>query len=115
MPAGTASPSGPDLPRDEAVWVLAVAPDHYDACDTDGTETRVILDPIRRWAKHPVLNADERRPTGVRRAWEAFSSDGEPVGLVLQTKREFVGVDVSGDARPERTLAGAVWQIVVNA
>ncbi|MBE7199470.1 MAG: hypothetical protein INR70_16940 [Parafilimonas terrae] len=115
VPAGTASPSCPDLLHGEAVWVLAVAPEHYDVRDTDGTETWVILAPICRWAKHPILSGDEPRPTGVRRAWEAFLSDGEPVGLVLLTEPEFVGVDLSGDARPERTLAGAAWQIVVNA
>lgn len=113
-PADAACRSEADLPRGEAVWVLATAPDHYDRCDVEGTETPVILDPIRRWTRHPALKGDEPYPKGARRAWEAFSSDGDPVGLVLQVRRGFVGVDISGCARPERTLAGAVWQIAVN-
>jgi len=114
VPADAACRPEADLPRGEAVWVLAIAPDHYDMCDVEDTETPVILDPIRRWTKYPNLKGDESYPNDARRAWEAFSSDGDPVGLVLQVRRGFVGVGLSGDARPERTLAGAVWQIAVN-
>lgn len=115
VPADPASQTESDLPSDEAVWVLAIAPDYYDEGDVDGTETLVILDPIRRWTKHSVLKYDEIYPKKARRAWEAFSSDGDPVGLVLQAQHGFVGVDIAGDIRPERTLAGAVWQIAVNS
>lgn len=115
VPADPASQLKSDLPSDEAVWVLAIAPDYYDKDDVDGTETPVILDPIRRWAKHAVLKDDEIYPKDARRAWEAFSSDGDPVGLVLQVRHGFAGVDMSGDVRSERTLAGVVWQIAVSS
>lgn len=107
-------PSDADLPLDEAVYVLATAPDHYDRSDVDGSETLVILDPLRRWAGHPIYLRSEDRHDGVRRAWEVFSEEGKPHGLMLWKGDRFAGVDMCGETRLEPTLAGAAWQMSVN-
>jgi len=103
----------PDFPVG-AAWILATAPDHYEACEVDGTEVYVIVNPLDRWARHPILVRAGRLPTKITRAWEVFSSDGEPLGLALSIEDGVVGVAVSGDVSPEDTLAAAAWQVAVN-
>lgn len=113
-PSGTNIGSVRRLPRKALTWLLASAPDHYDADVVQGSETWVLLDPLDHWEDHPAFIERTRDCGEVSRAWEVFDPDGESFGLILRTVDRFHGIDAFGEVRCEDTLAGIAWQIRIN-
>jgi hypothetical protein len=113
-PARTNVGTGRRLPRKALTWLLAAAPDHYDADVVQGSETWVLLDPLERWEDHPAFIERTRDCGQVSLAWEVFDPDGESFGLVLRTTDRFYGIDAFGEVGCEDTLAAIAWQIRIN-